>query len=103
MAGELMLTAGVIESTGKFDVADPVRPARSVCVTVTECAPCVSVPVMKPELQLTAVPPSTEQVEVPGLASVIVKLMAGVAEFAQPALAGAVIETTGLEPMKGHQ
>ena len=91
-----MLTTGVIESTVKFDVAEPTRPARSVCVTVTEWAPWVSVPVMKPLEQVTAAPPSTEQVVVPGLVSVTVKFTAGVVEAAQPELAGALIVTTGL-------
>ena len=82
MAGALMLTTGRIESTVKLVEELPVLPARSVWVTVIVWLPWVSVPVVKPLVQETAVAPSTEQVELPGLASTTEKLTDGVAEVA---------------------
>ena len=72
-------TVGLVVSTLKFLVSEPLFPARSMLVTVTVCGPSASGDVVNGELQTPPAPPSTAQLVVPALRSETLKVMAGVA------------------------
>ncbi|MDO9173558.1 MAG: hypothetical protein Q7V62_02065 [Actinomycetota bacterium] len=94
--GALIETTGSTVSTLNETVADPTLPARSVCRTVTACAPSVNAGVVNGELHGPYAPASTAQAVVPGLASVTVKETSGVGSIACDPSAGALIDTAGV-------
>ena len=93
LAGELIATAGLTESTVKLTVALP-EPDALVAVTTTEWTPWPNVAVVNGELQAAAAPPSTEQVMLVG-EPVVLNVIVGVVSLVTAPLAGEVIVTTG--------
>jgi hypothetical protein len=89
------LTTGAVVSTVNVIDALPTLPTTSVAVTVTVWLPWVSAEVVKPELQLVALPPSVAHVVVVELASATPKLITGVVDAMTAVAAGELIVTTG--------
>ena len=87
--------AGVAVSIVKVRVAEPVLPATSRALIVTECGPSTSRGAVKGELQAPAIPPSTAQVVVLGCASETAKVRSGVLSATAAPSDGELIVTIG--------
>ncbi len=96
LAGVVNVTTGNVVSTVNVCVADePMLPAASVWRTCSVWLPVVSAARLEPEVQAVQAPLSTLHSEVPVLASVTLKAIAGVVSFVNEPLAGVVSETDG--------